>query len=56
MSREFEEKMMQYTRYVDEQSPVISDSHHMLRNIYFQYGIHPVDDWLNKFYEKCLDK
>lgn len=56
MSREFEEKMMQYIKYLDEQSPVISRSNYMLRDIYDQYGVVPVDNWLNNFYGKHLDK
>ena len=55
MSREVEEKMMQYIRSLGEDHPP-ADSHYSLREIYFQYGIHPVDDWLNNYYEKCLDK
>ena len=55
MSRDFEERMSEYVRSLGEDHPP-ADSHYTLRHLYFQYGIEPVDDWLNNYYGKCLDK
>lgn len=50
MSRDFEEKMKQYTQSMRDHPP--ADSHYALRHIYEQYGVVPVDEWLNNYYGK----
>jgi len=37
-----------YIRYLDQQSPIVSDSHYRLRDLYLKYGVETVDDEIDR--------
>jgi hypothetical protein len=43
LQRELIENVGRYIKYLDEQSPIVSNSHYMLRDLYRRYGKDKVD-------------
>ncbi len=37
-----------YINYLDTQSPIVSDSHYRLRDLYLAYGVETVDDEIDR--------